>query len=87
MNPERTLYSCYFDSALTRSQGRRVPREMAQENPQIRAIHKAAKKAGLSARIEEGVAHPAHWPKNDGRVIVEWKGSKEELMKKIAGKF
>ncbi|WFN33789.1 signal recognition particle subunit SRP19/SEC65 family protein [Methanogenium sp. S4BF] len=87
MNPERTLYPCYFDSALTRRQGRRVPREMAREAPQIRAIHKAAKRAGLSARIDEGTAHPAHWQKKDGRVIVEWKGSKEELMKKIATKF
>ncbi|GAB7014813.1 signal recognition particle subunit SRP19/SEC65 family protein [Methanogenium cariaci] len=87
MNPERTLYPCYFDSALTRSQGRRIPREMARESPQIRAIHKAAKKAGLSARIDEKTSHPAYWWKQDGRVIVDWKGSKEELMKKIAQKL
>jgi len=87
MNPERTLYPCYFDRALTRSQGRRVSREMAWETPKIRAIHKAAKKSGLSARIEEGASHPAYWGKQDGRVIVEWKGTKEELMKKIAHKI
>ena len=87
MNPERTLYPCYFDSTLTRNQGRRIPQEIAQETPKIRAIHKAAKKAGLSARIEEGVSHPAYWWKQEGRVIVEWKGSKEELMKKIALKL
>ncbi len=87
MNPERTLYPCYFDRDLTRNQGRRVPRGMAQEAPQIKAIHKAAKRAGLSARIDEGAAHPAHGSKMKGRVIVEWKGSKEELMKKIAQKI
>ena len=87
MNSERTLYPCYFDRALTRSQGRRVPKEMAQEAPQIKAIHKAAKRAGLSARIDEEAAHPAHGSKTKGRVIVEWKESKEELMKKIAPKI
>ena len=87
MNPERTLYPCYFDRALTRRQGRRVPQALAQETPQIKAIHKAAKRAGLSARMDEGAAHPTRGSKKDGRVIVEWKGSKEELMKKIAKKI
>ena len=87
MNSERTLYPCYFDRALTRNQGRRVSKEMAQEAPQIKTIHKAAKKAGLSARIDEEATHPAHVSKTKGRVIVDWKGSKEELMKKIVLKF
>ena len=87
MNPERTLYPCYFDRALTRSQGRRVPQEMARETPKTKAIHKAAKQAGLSARIEEGASHPAYWGKQEGRVIVGWKGTKEELIRKIAQKI
>lgn len=87
MNPERTLYPCYFDSALTRREGRRVSQDLARETPKTRAIHKAAKKSGLSARIEENAHHPAFWWKQEGRVIVEWKGTKEELMKKIAQKL
>ena len=87
MNPERTLYPCYFDSALTRSEGRRVSKDLARETPKTRAIHKAAKKSGLSARIEEDAHHPAFWWKGEGRVVVEWKGTKEDLIKKIAQKL
>lgn len=87
MNPERTLYPCYFDCALTRRGGRRVPLDMARETPKTKAIHRAAKKSGLSARIEEGAHHPAYWWKQEGRVIVEWPGTKEELLKKVAQKL
>ncbi|WP_319642888.1 signal recognition particle subunit SRP19/SEC65 family protein [Methanovulcanius yangii] len=87
MDPQRILYPCYFDQSLTRSGGRRVPAAMAQENPTAKAIHKAAKRLGLSARIEEAASHPGRWLKKEGRVIVEWKGSKEELIRRVAAKI
>ncbi len=86
MDPERILYPCYFDLSLPRSKGRRVPADKAQENPTAKAIHKAAKRLGLSARIEEA-SHPGYWMKKEGRIIVEYKGTKEELIRRVAAKI
>jgi signal recognition particle subunit SRP19 len=83
MQRDRLLYPCYFDSALPRGEGRRVPRTMAVEHPATRDIEKAAKKLGLSCRVEEA-SHPRHWNENEGRVAVTWEGSKEDLIRKVA---
>ena len=84
MEDERILYPCYFNTDLKRSEGRRVPVSAGTGSPSTQDIFKAAKKAGLKARTEES-KHPAHWTEKGGRIIVSWKGSKETLIKKIAG--
>lgn len=86
MEDERILYPCYFNKALKRCEGRRVPVSDGIVKPGTQDIYKAAKKLGLSARSEES-KHPAHWTEKGGRVIVSWKGSKEILIKKISEKL
>ncbi|KUG19568.1 MAG: signal recognition particle subunit SRP19/SEC65 family protein [Methanomicrobiaceae archaeon] len=83
MSNERILYPCYFDASLKRREGRRVPRSMAIKSPTITDLANAAKKAGLTYRVEEH-SHPACWTSRDGRIAVAWDESKEALLKRVA---
>ncbi|MEA2034831.1 MAG: signal recognition particle subunit SRP19/SEC65 family protein [Euryarchaeota archaeon] len=84
MNKERILYPCYFDFGLKRSEGRRVPLKIAVEKPSSRDVEKAAKRCDLKVR-SENQNHPAHTSRRDGRIVVAWDESKEELLRKVAG--
>lgn len=83
MKGERILYPCYFNAALQRNEGRRVPRSRSIKNPVMADIVQAAKKAGLTFRVEEK-HHPSCWWRREGRMVVMWDGSKESLLKKVA---
>ncbi len=83
MSPERILYPCYFDAALQRSEGRRVPRSMAVKNPTLADIEGALKQLKVSWHAEEK-HHPAHWAEHGGRVVASWDQSKEVLIRKVA---
>lgn len=83
MADERILYPCYFNATLPRRQGRRVPLNAGIKGPVLSDVERAVKKLGLKFRVEEH-HHPAHWMRKEGRVIVEWKKSKEALIKNVA---
>lgn len=83
MKGERILYPCYFNAELRRDQGRRVPRVRGVSNPTLADLERAVKKSGLPYRVEEK-HHPAYWMKKEGRLVVEWKESKEVLLKRVA---
>ena len=83
MSAERILYPCYFDAALRRREGRRVARNLAVKSPDTSAIATVLRKMNLPHRLEEH-HHPARWVEREGRVVVEWKGSKEDLIRKVA---
>ena len=86
MKGERILYPCYFDAARKRSEGRRIPRAAAVPDPTLADLEKAVKKLGATYRVE-AKPHPAVWMKREGRLVVSWKGSKEEILKKVAKKL
>lgn len=83
---QRVLYPCYFDEKLTRKEGRRVSRGLAVTNPTTSAVMRAVRSLGLKP-APETKPHPARWYTDEGRVLVEFSGSKEELLKKIAEKL
>ena len=84
----RTVYPCYFDSSLTRKEGRRVSKSEAVTQPNLSRISRAAKAAGLSVAEEDASAsHPARWFAKEGRLVVEYAGSKEELLHTIASRL
>ena len=84
----RTVYPCYFDSSLSRKEGRRVSAGKAVSQPNLSRISRAAKAAGLSVAEENASAsHPARWYAREGRLVVDYAGSKEELLHKIAAKL
>jgi signal recognition particle subunit SRP19 len=86
MKNERILYPCYFNAALMRQEGRRVSRSRAVKEPTLADIEKAAKKSGLTCRPEQK-HHPAYWWKKEGRLVVNWDKSKEQLLKTIAARL
>jgi signal recognition particle subunit SRP19 len=79
------LWPHYFDKTLTRKQGRRVPADLAIEDPRAGHIAQAAKTLGLKAEIEEEARPPASWHSKRGRVLVpKSKEKKESILKQIA---
>lgn len=83
MKTERILYPCYFDATLTRRQGRRVPVSSAAKNLSPEGLEGALKKSGVTYRLEEK-PHPSRWSEREGRAVVAWDGSKEDLLKQVA---
>lgn len=77
------VWPLYFDKKKSRSEGRRVPKRLAIEKPTINDIVKAVKKLGLKYVVEENKKHPSTWFESSGRVLVEKKFKKTELLRKI----
>jgi signal recognition particle subunit SRP19 len=83
---ECILYPCYFNTAYTRHQGRRVSQNRGLKAPVISDIERALKRIGVTCRIEDH-HHPAHWIRREGRIVADWHESKEVLIKKVAQKL
>lgn len=79
----QVLWSDYFDSSLSRSDGRRVPLSMAVKNPSLEELTEAVKRLGL-----EGEPFKAKYPKRprnvSGYVSVVKKMKKQELLRMVA---
>src|SRR3990170_1798340 len=70
------IWPAYFDLAKTRKKGRRVPKNLE--------IKEAAEKLGLKHEVIVEKGFPkTPWLKT-GMILVEKKGSKEQIIKKIA---
>ena len=83
MSAERILYPCYFDATLQRRKGRRVPKELGVKSPDLPAIEAVLRKMKVPYRLEEH-HHPARWAEREGRLVAEWEGSKEDLIRRVA---
>lgn len=86
------IWTRYFDSKLSRSEGRRVPKEASIPNPSLDAIVWAARDVGLSKMKRDSEAsHPSRPHNNEGRLILSSKEaisvtkaeSKEGVMQSI----
>ncbi|HOI57895.1 MULTISPECIES: signal recognition particle subunit SRP19/SEC65 family protein [unclassified Methanoculleus] len=84
MSAERILYPCYFNTALKRREGRRVAKNLGAKSADIAAIEAVLRKMKVPHRVEEH-HHPARWAEREGRIVAEWEGSKEDLIRKVAG--
>jgi signal recognition particle subunit SRP19 len=73
----------YFDSNLSKSRGRRVPKNLSVPSPDIEDIFKIAKKMGLSPVLEKEKSHPSRWIHNNGRIKVSKRHSKTQVLKMI----
>jgi signal recognition particle subunit SRP19 len=67
---ENVIYPAYFDAALSRSEGRRVPRDLAVEDPEVEEIAKAVQQVGYDAVIERDVTYSREYEPR-GRVLVQ----------------
>ena len=78
------LWPEYFDSRRTRSQGRKVPKELSVERPSLDMIAQGAILLDLDYKIEEESAYPGNWTAKGGCVRVEkGKMKKTEILTDI----
>jgi signal recognition particle subunit SRP19 len=78
------LWPAYFDAGKTRKKGRRVAKNLAVPSPKILEIQEAAQKLGLQQEIVPDKGYPkTPWHK-PGMLLVEKRGSKEQVINRIA---
>ncbi|MFD1645221.1 signal recognition particle subunit SRP19 [Haloarchaeobius litoreus] len=68
---ENVIYPAYFDAGLTRSKGRRVPDDLAVEEPDVEEIAKAVQQVGYDAVIEREKSYSREGHRERGRVLVK----------------
>ena len=79
------IYPEYFDAQLSRNEGRRVPRNLAVNSPDVKEISNILSKYDIPNRIEEHKHHPNFWYRKNGRIIINKQGkSKQEFLKDLA---
>ena len=68
---EMTLWTGYFDSRLSRSNGRRVPKEASIRNPTLESVVWAARSTGIrKMRQEPEASHPSRPFAKEGRLVM-----------------
>ena len=78
------IYPIYFDSSVSRKDGRRIQKQLSIEKPVISDLFKIAKNLGLNPVLEDNVSHPRrHW-RTEGRILVDKKDSKQSVIIQIA---
>ncbi|MGM0606004.1 MAG: signal recognition particle subunit SRP19 [Halobacteriota archaeon] len=82
---ENVIYPAYFDVELSRSAGRRVPKDLAVEDPTVEEIAKAVQQVGYDATIERDVTYSREYDPR-GRVLVNRSddSSKNDLVQAVA---
>ena len=65
------LWPEYFDINRSRAEGRRLPKSLCVENPNLDIIAKGAMILDLEYKIFEDKAYPANWAAKKGCVRVE----------------
>jgi signal recognition particle subunit SRP19 len=82
---ENVLWPAQFDADCSRAEGRRVPGDLAVEDPTVDEIARAVQQVGYDAVIERDKQYPReHEPR--GRVLVQGAGdaSKSDLVGAVA---
>lgn len=65
---ENVVYPAYFDAERSRSEGRRVPTDLAVPEPTVDEIAKAVQQVGYDATVERGKAYSREYEPR-GRVL------------------
>lgn len=66
---DNVLWPAHFDANLSRSEGRRVPLDLAVEDPALDEIANAVQQVGYDAVIERDKGYPREYDAR-GRVVV-----------------
>jgi signal recognition particle subunit SRP19 len=78
------IWPVYFDSTKTRSEGRRVPKNLAVPSPRIVEVKDAAEKLGLPHELVADVSYSKMPWFKAGMVLINRKGSKNQVILSIA---
>ncbi len=82
-----TIWPQYLDKNLSLNEGRKVSMEIAVAEPNISEIERALKRMGLKFNTDKERSYPGKWYEKSGRVLVEWEGTKLELLKEVSLKI
>ena len=82
-----TIWPQYLDKNLSLSEGRKVSMEYAVAEPPISEIERALKRLGLKYTMDKERAYPGKWYEKSGRALVEWEGTKLELIREVSLKI
>ncbi len=78
------IWPTYFDSAVSRKDGRRVTKRYALKSPALDEIAEATRTLGLDPVVEQDKSYPASWWKKSGRVLVKKTGApKSSVLREI----
>ena len=82
---ENVIWPAYLDAACSRSEGRRVAKELAVPEPTVDEIAQAVQQVGYDAVIEREATYPREYEPR-GRVVVEDAGdaTKSDLLGAVA---
>jgi signal recognition particle subunit SRP19 len=81
------LWLAYFDVSISKDEGRRLPKALAVQNPTLDQIEKACASLGFNPVAERDAAYPSKWYGARGRVLIDDKGPKAQVLKQIAEKM
>ena len=82
-----TIWPQYLNKNLSLKEGRKISKEDCVKDPSMKEIEKALKRLGLSYNIDKERAYPGKWYEKSGRVLVEWEGTKLELIREVSLKI
>jgi signal recognition particle subunit SRP19 len=68
---EKVLWPAFFDRSLSRRLGRRVPTDLAVDDPAVEEVAEAVGQVGYDAVIERDAAYPREHHRTRGRVLVK----------------
>ena len=83
---ENVIWPAYLDADRTRSDGRRVPQELAVSEPTVDEIAKAVQQIGYDAVVERDKSYSREPWAERGRVVVRGAddSSKNDLVQAVA---
>ena len=83
---ENVIWPAYLDADRTRSEGRRVPQELAVEEPTVDEIAKAVQQIGYDAVVERDKSYSREPWAERGRVVVRGAddSTKNDLVQAVA---
>jgi signal recognition particle subunit SRP19 len=65
------FWPAYFEKKYSRTEGRKIPANLAAENVSIQVLEYAAKAAGLEYELEPNKRHPRRWTGQRGYIAVD----------------
>ncbi|MEM3493434.1 MAG: signal recognition particle subunit SRP19/SEC65 family protein [Thermoplasmata archaeon] len=78
------VYPEYLDASLSRTDGRKLRKELCIQNPSLEQIIQALKKLKIEHEVEKEKHYPSDAYAKRGRVLVKKTGSKLEILTRIA---
>ena len=78
------IWPQYMDKDLTLNEGRKIALDDCVKEPTINDIERALKRLNLPHSLQKENAYPGKWYEKSGRILVEWEGTKLELIREVS---